>query len=295
MRKNNQDRNQNSEENLKDWPPVEGRYEVGNKKSRVAVCTNYSIDEIEIDPQKVAIWGKCVTENIGIEKIIQNVVSNLNLRYLVLCGRVSKGHFVSQAIESLIKKGIDEKKKIIGAKGNMPFLRNLNKKIVGRFRKQVTPVNIVGETDSEKIGKVINKLLKMKPEEFKAEEIKIKKVEEITANPCPEWIPDPNGYFLISINKKGNKIVVEHYSREKELKNKIVGDKAEKILKTIANLELIGDFEQTQEHAMYLGEELQKAEIALHNNLEYVQDSPLKIGEEKPEGEKGRDEYDFYD
>lgn len=90
----------------RNWPPVEGRYKVGNRDSPVAVCTNASIDEIKINPQKVAIWGKCVTENIGIEKIIQNIVSNPNIRYLVLCGRESKGHFVAQAIEALKKMGL---------------------------------------------------------------------------------------------------------------------------------------------------------------------------------------------
>jgi len=71
-------------EDLKNWPPVEGRYVLGNKKSSIAVCTNATVEGIKADMEKVAIIGKCVTENIGIEKIIQNIVSNPDIRYLVL-------------------------------------------------------------------------------------------------------------------------------------------------------------------------------------------------------------------
>lgn len=274
--------------NLDNWPPIEGRYKVGNKSSLIAVCTNASIDEIEVDLQKIAIIGKCVTENIGIEKIIQNTVSNPNIRYLILCGRQSKGHFVSQAIEALKKNGIDESMKIIGAKGNMPYLRNLDRDLIERFRKQITPINIVGETLSSKIEELVNKLLKKKPEEFKAERVKIKKIEEIKARPS-RWAEDPNGFFLITLDRERKKIIVEHYKRGK-INKKIVGERAKEICDTVARLNLIGDFEQKLEHSMYLARELKKAEIALDNNLDFEQDSELKI-----KGQKEKDEYSWYD
>ena len=164
-------------EDLKNWPLIEGRYKKGNPQSPVAVCTNATVEGIKVDMKKVAIIGKCVTENIGIEKIIQNIVSNPNIRYLVLCGKPSKGHFVAQAIESLIKNGVDEKERITGAKGNMPYLKNIAKELIERFRKQITPVNLMGETASQGIMSVIDELLATKPEEFKYGAIKIKKVD----------------------------------------------------------------------------------------------------------------------
>jgi len=278
--------------NLEHWPPVEGRYTVGNKASPIAVCTNASIDEIDIDLKKVAIVGKCVTESIGIEKIIQNIVSNPNIRYLILCGKESKGHLVSQSIEALKKNGIDSEKRIIGAKGNMPFLRNIDEELIKRFRDQITIINMIGETDSKKIGEVIDKLLKTKSEDFKAEAIKIKKIPEITAKPT-NWIQDPNGYFLISIDRQGKKIVAEHYKKGK-INKKIVGFNAKEICDTIAQLRLVGDFEQTLEHLMYLGRELKKAEIALIENLDFEQDEELKIEKAKKE-KKPTDEYGWFD
>jgi len=284
----------NEKEDLKGWPSVEGRYKVGNKNSPIAVCTNATVEGIILDMEKVALIGKCVTENIGIEKIIQNIVANPYIRFLILCGKVSKGHFVSQAIESLIKNGVNEEKRIVGAKGNTPYLKNIDKELIERFRNQIKPVNFIGETDSQKIRGVIDELLAIKPEEFKGEAIKIKKVEEIETKACPDWIADPKGFFVISIDRARSKLLVEHY-QDNKLKNKIIGDSAEDISKTIANLDLIGDFKQTKEHTMYLARELAKAEIALKNNLDYEQDRELKMKEVKKETKNPVGEYDWFD
>mgnify|MGYP001052188462 FL=1 len=282
------------EVDLKNWPPIDGRYEVGNKIMPVAICTNASIGEIKVDLNKVAIIGKCVTENIGIEKIIQNVVSNSYIRYLILCGRESKGHFVSQAIEMLIQNGIDNDKRIIGAKGNMPFLRGIENILIERFRKQIIPIDLMPETDSQKIMNLVNDCLNKKNARPLKEAIKIKEIKEIEAKACPKWIPDPKGFFVISVDKNKKKILVEHFDKNNKLNEKIVGDCAEEISKTITNLDLIGDFKQTKEHSMYLGRELQKAEIALKNNLDFEQDKDLIISKVEKQ-DKLIDEYDWYD
>ncbi|HJN62321.1 MAG TPA: tetrahydromethanopterin S-methyltransferase subunit A [Candidatus Parcubacteria bacterium] len=276
---------------LKKWPPLEGRYKVGNVKSAVAVCTNATVAGIDLDMEKVSIIGKCVTENIGIEKIIQNIVSNPHIRFLILCGKVSKGHFVSQAFISLKKNGVDEKKRIIGAKGNIPFLRSVNKDIIERFRKQVAPIDLMPEENPSRIMEKVNSYLKQNPGPFDGKPIEIKEVEEIEARSCPDFVIDPKGFFVISIERKRKKIIAEHY-QDSKLMRKIIGDSAEGISKTIANLDLIGDFKQTREHSMYLARELQKAEIALKNDLDYEQGSELIL---KKESVKKDNEYDWFD
>jgi len=263
-------------EDLKNWPPIEGRYKKGSVQSPVAVCTNATVEGIELDMEKVALIGKCVTENIGIEKIIQNIVANPCIRFLILCGKVSKGHFVSQALLALKKNGIDKDKRIIGAQGNTPFLKGIEESLIERFRQQVEIIDLMPETDSRKIMQIVERCLGQNPGSFTGEAVKIREVEAIEAKSCPDWIADPKGFFVILVDRNPNKIIVEHF-QENKLTKKIIGNSAEEISKTIARLGLIGDFEQTKEHAMYLAKELQKAELALKYDLEYEQDGDLEI------------------
>lgn len=277
---------------LQNWPPVEGRYKKGNPQSPVAVCTNATVEGIELDMEKVALIGKCVTENIGIEKIIQNIVANPYIRFLILCGKVSKGHFVSQALVSLKKNGIDQDKRIIGAKGNTPFLKGVDVSLVERFRQQVELIDLMPEQDSQRIMKAVERCVRDNPGPFSGESVKIPEVEVIEAKSCPDWIPDPNGFFVISLG--GDKILVEHFQNNK-LSKKIIGKSADDIMRSIANLELIGQFEQTQEHAMYLAKELEKAELALKNNLDYEQDAPLIIKKESSVKEEKSADDEWFD
>ncbi len=86
---------------------------------------------------------------------------------------------------------------------------------------------------------------------------------------------DPNGFFVIEIDKKDNQIRVEYfknvYKNNKivsgNLNKVFVGKKADAICDTISkhikNL--------LPEHYMYLGREIKLAEIALEKNKKYVQ------------------------
>ena len=267
--------------NLEGWPLVEGRFYVGNKSSSVAVCTNATVEGITLDMEKVAICGKCVTENIGIEKIIQNVVANPNIRFLILCGKPSKGHFVEQAITALIQNGVDQEKTIIGAVGNMPHLKGLDVEIIERFRAQVKPINLNGETNPRIVMQAVEACLAKKVGPYNGEKIEILKVEEIEAKGPFDWKEDPNGFFVVSLRPQERKIVVEHLQNNKITK-KVIGDSALDICYKIGQMQMVGDFEQTVEHAMYLGRELQKAEVCLKNQLNYEQDGDVVLSEQKP-------------
>ena len=85
---------------------------------------------------------------------------------------------------------------------------------------------------------------------------------------------DPGGFFVIEVQKK--KIWVEYYSnvyKDKrivsgDLKKVFSGDKANALCDTIAKHVTT----LRPEHYMYLGRELQRAQIALEKNKKYVQD-----------------------
>ncbi len=259
---------------LEDWPLISGRYYIGNKKSCVAVCTLASIDLLEQfnKPEylaKIAAVGKAVTENAGIEKIVQNVVTNPNIRFLVLCGRESEGHFVGQGLQSLIENGVNDGR-IVGAKGPMPTVKNLTKEQIETFRKQVKIVDLIDCEDIEKIMNHVDECEKNNPGRFKSD-IRLN-VQEIKAeHDEKEFFMDERGYFIISIKPGTKEIVCEHYSRDKKLHAIVKGKSAEDVCATITRLGLVSRLD----HAAYIGRETQKAEIALKENRKYEQEKDV--------------------
>ncbi|MEW6375969.1 MAG: tetrahydromethanopterin S-methyltransferase subunit A [Thermodesulfobacteriota bacterium] len=99
--------------------------------------------------------GTLQTENIGIEKIICNVVGNPNIRYLVLCGKEVEGHNSGSALKPLIKEGIDDKRTIIGSQAKTPYLFNTPLEAIKRFREQTTLVDLTGEMNPNIVAKAV--------------------------------------------------------------------------------------------------------------------------------------------
>lgn len=263
------------------WPATEGRYRIGNASSPIAVCTMASVD-VELPMDNIAIVGKCVTENLGLEKVIKNTISNPNIRFIVMCGKDSNGHYVGQAIQSLKDKGIDSEKRIIGARGAMPILKNLSNDEIEMFRKQVEPIDMTGETDNGKILARINELNERNPGPFEDSsggsnmmENEIKEVRAET-HPMHEWVKDPQGFFTICPESGKKEIIVEHHGNDGKIKTKIFGRSAEDLYHHIIKTGLVS----RHDHAAYLGRELSKAESAMKNLIDYEQDADLKIRKE---------------
>jgi tetrahydromethanopterin S-methyltransferase subunit A len=147
------------------WPVVKGDYKVGNPKSRIAIVTLAS--SINSLPQ-AALWGSSKTENLGVEKIIANVISNSNIRYILVCGTESRGHLAGHSLLAIHANGIDEKGRIIGSKGAIPFIENVPREAVRRFQQQVVLIDRIGLIDPEEIIKLVNKY-KDKGEAFQDE------------------------------------------------------------------------------------------------------------------------------
>jgi tetrahydromethanopterin S-methyltransferase subunit A len=118
-----------------------------------------------VPKKNIAIYGSLKTENIGIEKIVANVISNPNIRLLLICGDDIRGHKPGKSLICLFKYGIDENNKIINAPGAIPYIENLNIDAIKRFRNQIKIIDCINETDSMKLDKIIDKYLikKYKP------------------------------------------------------------------------------------------------------------------------------------
>ena len=160
------------------WPKIQGDYHAGNAESPVAVVTVGShLDEQAICDAGAAICGSCKTENLGLEKIVANVVANPNIRFMVTCGTEVKGHLSGQCLHALHENGL-EGGKIVGAKGAIPFIENLTDESVQRFRDQVEMVDIMESEDMGAIKAKIDELKARDPGAFDADPIVIEVKEE---------------------------------------------------------------------------------------------------------------------
>ena len=150
------------------WPVISGDYIVGDPESPVAVTTLAS--HIEAELSGAAIAGPCKTENLGIEKVVANIISNPNIRFLILAGAEVQGHITGQSFQALHENGADpDKKKIIGATGAIPFVENVPLDGIERFQQQLEVVDLIdfdGDEikDNKKTPKSSAKLTQSKSE-----------------------------------------------------------------------------------------------------------------------------------
>lgn len=158
-----------------DYPSEEGRYVRGNDYSPVAVCVILDTFDFAIPTELnelvmvgvdsgAALSGMLQTENIGLEKMVCNIVANPNIRYIVLCGRESAGHLPGESLLALKQNGVADTKQIIGTRAPTPHLYNIPLEIIERFRTQIISIiNLLcqpGEGDTSVPGlnpKVIEK------------------------------------------------------------------------------------------------------------------------------------------
>ena len=161
-----------------DYPPEEGCYLRGNDYSPVAVVVilRWMREETPPDIERLvrtavesgaALSGTLQTENIGLDKVICNIVSNLNIRYLIVCGPESPGHLVGDAILALAKNGLDDRKRIIGAEAPTPYLFNMPPEFVERFRKQVRVIDLINEGSPDVLRQAVSSCYQENPTPFR--------------------------------------------------------------------------------------------------------------------------------
>ena len=151
------------------WPIVQGDFHTGDPNSPVAVVTMGShLDESAICNAGAAIAGSCKTENLGLEKVIANVISNPNIRFIITCGTEVKGHLSGQSFIALHQNGVDGGK-IVGSKGAIPFIENLSDDHIKRFQEQVEVIDIMESEDVGAITAKINELTAKDPGAFDAD------------------------------------------------------------------------------------------------------------------------------
>jgi len=263
------------------WPPVPGEYFsfCDGPGCPVAVSTLSSIRLAEslarVRPKELCIVGKTETENIGIDKVIKNTITNATIRFLVLAGEDPKGHHTGRTLLALWENGVDENMRVIGSPGKRPILRNVPREEVEAFRKQVQVVDLIGCEDTqkivEKLGELSHSLSSSCGCNECAEEtrpVQISTVPVIQAKEPAKVEMDKAGYFVIIPQPEKGTITVEHYSYDNHLSRAIEGKDARSIYWTIIENGWVTQLS----HAAYLGKELAKAELSIELGFKYVQD-----------------------
>lgn len=264
------------------WPAYPGGYVVGDPAASVAVCTLSDAGLVEkiADLPGVAIAGRLHTANLGIERIIGNVTANPRIRFLLLCGRDSPLFQPGDALLALAANGTDPQRCIRSTAGYMPRLAGVSPAMVESFRRQVEIVDHRGETGLDRLRALADGLAGRDPGPF--------------AMPGPATGPgtgsggfaeikpggrrrdplgyDPAGYFVLGLDRRGSKIVAEHYHADHTPAHRMRGTSAEAMLAGLLRERLVSQ----PSHAGYLGAELAKAETAMRLGLRYEQDKPLR-------------------
>ena len=109
---------------------------------------------------------------------------------------------------------------------------------------------------------------------------KIEKKIKAKYHRIKDWVMDPKGYFLIAVDKE-EKLIRVGYCKFTKLGNNPVNDMVAEIVgKTaleIVNTLIRENYISSLQHAGDMGIELYKAELALKNDLNYIQDKDLNL------------------
>lgn len=256
------------------WPPLPGDYGVLRDQAPVAVCTLNSNDLSEqlfaLRPPGLAIVGTLHTENLGVERIIKNTITNPNLRVLILSGEDTQqaiGHLPGRSLEHLFRDGIDERGRIIGAPGKRPILKNVTLEEIKSFRNQMTLVSHIGETNPQRIAAIIQSQTIGSPEPLQTF-ASTKRTPVTEAAEAERLVQDPAGYLVVYPDRERQRLLVEHYTNDGGLDRIVQGRTATAVYATIIDEDLVTRLD----HAAYLGRELARAEHSLRTGEPYVQD-----------------------
>lgn len=257
------------------WPPMPGDYTVVRYGAPVAVCALNS-DALATKladkrPEGLAIVGAMRTENLGIERIITNVVANPQIRFLVLCGEDTHqviGHLPGQSLESLFRNGLDDRGRINGARGKRPVLKNVAPEEVAAFVHQVELVSLIGEQNAISLAERIDRLNARNPGEY-PHPIRPTTIERVRAADPKPLVLDKAGYFVVYPDPRTRRLVVEHYTNQGVLNCVLEGTSTGALYGEAIDRDLLTRLD----HAAYLGRELARAEHSLESGTRFVQDA----------------------
>ncbi len=142
--------------------PISEEVYFGNTDSSISICTISSMNLLKKIADSnlmgsISVAGRLLSENKGIDSLIQNVVSNSKIKIIILCGNEVSGHRAGHSLLALHKNGINYYGKILGSQSPEPILK-ASKKEIEIFRKQVKIINKIGTTSFSEIKNLVSSL-----------------------------------------------------------------------------------------------------------------------------------------
>jgi tetrahydromethanopterin S-methyltransferase subunit A len=257
------------------WPPLPGDFYVIRYGAPVAVCTLNSealaMSLANRKPDGLAIVGTMHTENLGIERVITNVLANPHIRFLLLCGEDTQqavGHLPGQSLECLFNNGLDDRGRISGARGRRPVLKNVSREETSAFVSQVELVSLIGEQEEEILVTRICALGQRDPGVY-ANPFVETPIKRIHAADPTRLILDKAGYFVVYPERRSNNLVLEHYTNQGLLDCMMEGNSTGALYTEAIERNLVTRLD----HAAYLGRELARAEQSLLQGTTFIQDA----------------------
>lgn len=256
------------------WPSLPGNYTVLRFGAPIAICTLTDEDLAQEVAggagEAVSIVGTLQTENLGIERLIRNMLANPRIRFLILCGMDSRqavGHLPGQSLVALAASGVDADMRIIGAKGKRPRLRNIGPEAVEHFRHTVEIVDRIGERRLERILESVQEAAERDPGQAAAFDAEAR-VAPVRGYVPERMVSDPAGYFVVYPDAQRGMLSLEHYRNDGVLDVLIEGTRTAELYTAAIDRGLVSRLD----HAAYLGRELAVAERALQTGERYIQD-----------------------
>lgn len=262
------------------WPVVPGAYRLGTADAPVAVCTLSSNELIAplAGLPGVAIAGRLYTVNLGIERMLTNLEANPDIRALLLCGKDSPLFHTAQGVRALWRHGIGADRRIRGARGHFPVLRDIPLEVVDAVRRRVALVDLSGIRDLPTIAECVARALQG-TDAIPAGRRILPAADNWPGAPDagdPEPVPEAThgGFFTVAADHAEHLILCRHYSADHRLLAEERANSPGRIARRLIQQGLLQD----PGHAVYLGGELARAETALRLGLAYEQDRPLSPG-----------------
>ncbi len=254
------------------WPPLPGNYRVLDPNAQGTICTLSSVDLFEAvavaAPTGVAIVGSMVTENLGIERLVGNLVTSPAVSWLLLCGLDSKGHRAGESLLALSRNGVDSEMRVVGASGQRARLQNLTLAEIEAFRRRVSLIPHVGVMDPSEVLAIASTIEVSSDvsREGSATIVVRQLVERVSGFPVSPR--DPAGYFVIDVLSELKALRLEHYANDHRLTAVLEGENARDLYIAAIRKELLSQLD----HAAYLGRELGRAEDAMRSGRHFTQD-----------------------